>query len=146
MKINIILLLFLFTSCKVFNNKEGSCICNYNCFNVKGKKVYLNFVNNKDTAVFLPNISSVIDNEFYLIKDYYTVRNDTLYIVLTQPKNINISHAKENVTIKVVNESIKIEANKKLQQFFIIDEKFHNILIDKKNYLKQCKAVPSNSQ
>lgn len=141
MKTNIILLLLLFTSCKIFNNKqseENGYIYINNCFTMKEKKAYLNFVNNKDKAIFLPNISSVIDREFYLIKDYYTVRNDTLYIVLTQQRNISISHAKENATITVRNDSIKLEGNKKLQQFFIIDEKFNHILINKKNYLKNC--------
>jgi hypothetical protein len=124
-----------------------SCVCTktndkYNfsnsCFERKQDDVYLNFVNNSSASIFLPNLSSLIDENFYLQRNYYKIDNDTLIIRSLEKKDIYISDLSDNVDINIRNNYIEVKAHKVRQQFFKIDKEFNHILIDS-DHFNRCK-------
>lgn len=123
------------TQCKDVNQKEYS---NQNCYVVKDNFVYLNFYNDTSEDIYLPKLTSVIDKDFYLLKDYFEVKNDTLFIQMTNDSHIGISHKSSDTKVKVTNDKIKLEKEKHTQQLFKVKDKFKYIVLETSNFFDKC--------
>jgi hypothetical protein len=102
--------------------------------------VYINFYNSSDEAKLIANISSIIDSNYYLLKNNYTLVNDTLIIELANKKNINISDTEPTYNINI-KDSILLDKRKQIQQVFKNDLKFNTIQFSrnsKKTVINKC--------
>lgn len=109
------------------------------CFEIKEEYVFLNVYNNSDDDIYLPKIASILDSDLSLLKSYYEIKNDTLFIEFTNEKHINISHRSPTTKVQVRSDSIKIEKGKQVQQIFKLVEKFNYIIVDSHNLeIPQC--------
>lgn len=135
-KFIIFLLLLNLISCRV--KYENSDLKNKSCFEKVNKNVYLNYINNTEKTVLIPNISTIINGDLSLNTNFYKIKNDTLYIRLLENDDFMFSDKTPNMKINVRNNYIKVETNKKRQQFFVTEENFSHILIDNKDYYYNC--------
>lgn len=132
----LVLILFIIVGCKTnqtYLNKKD-------CFYMKDGFVYINFYNSSDEAKLIANISSIIDSNYYLLKNNYTLVNDTLIIELASKKNINISDVEPTYNINI-KDSILLDKRKQIQQVFKNDLKFNTIQFsrnDKKTVINKC--------
>lgn len=77
----LLLLLFLICSCKSkINNFDKDCFYKNDGF------LYLNFYNLNQEERLIPNITGILDDNFYLIDNNYILVNDTLQIKLFDKK------------------------------------------------------------
>lgn len=119
--------------------KGNQTIYTESCFEIKDGYVFLNIYNKSDDDIYLPKITSILDNDLYLLKSYYEIKDDTLFIEFTNEKHINISHRSPSTKIRVRSDSIKIEKGKQAQQIFRLEENFNHIIVDSHNLeIPQC--------
>lgn len=123
-------------SCKV--KSENNNLKNNSCFEKENKNVYLNYINNTKKTVLIPNISTIINSDLSLNTNFYKIKNDTLYIRLLENNDFIFSDKTPNMKMNVRNNYVKVETDKKRQQFFVITENFSHILIDNKDYYYNC--------
>jgi hypothetical protein len=135
-KFIIYILLLNLVSCKV--KSENNNLKNNSCFEKENKNVYLNYINNTKKTVLIPNISTIINSDLSLNTNFYKIKNDTLYIRLLENNDFIFSDKTPNMKINVRNNYVKVETDKKRQQFFVITENFSHILIDNKDYYYNC--------
>lgn len=123
------------TNCKDGEQKENK---EQNCYEIKDNFIYLNFSNNRKEDEYIPKLTSIIDKEFYLLKDYFEIKNDTLYISVTNTSHISLSHKSSNTKIEVKNDGIKLEKGKRTQQLFKLKEDFNYIILESNNLFEKC--------
>ena len=141
----ILKLILIFSALSIVGCKDGanklsntSSVIQEHCYEIKGDYVYMNFYNNTDEVLQIPKITSIVDKDFYLLEDYYKIKNDTLFMIMPNKNHIGVSHKDENTKIEVKNEEIKLEKGKKTQQLFKLKESFKYIILDNKNALNSC--------
>jgi hypothetical protein len=123
------------TNCKDGKQKENK---EQNCYEIKDNFIYLNFYNNSKKDEYILKLTSIMDKEFYLLKDYFEIKNDTLYINITNRSHISLSHKSSNTKIEVKNDTIKLEKGKRLQQLFKLKEDFNYIILESDNFFEKC--------
>ena len=128
----------------MFGCKTNQTIVNKeNCFYEKEGFIYINFYNLSNKPKLVPNISSILDERFYVLNDNYKLVNDTLNIQLSDKRNINISDAGSTPVIKV-NDSLLMDKKERIQQIFKSNEKFNVISLnrdDTKSFFNRCGNV-----
>ncbi len=136
LKLLIIFSAFSIVSCKGNLNKSNNFV-EEGCYEVKNGYVYMNFYNNTNEDMQIPEIMSVIDKDFYLLDGYFKIENDTLLIIMPNESHIGISHRSVGMKVEVINTNIHLKKGKKIQQLFKLKENFKYIILDD-HLLKKC--------
>lgn len=126
----------------VFNkrcNESKSKDQNYkNCYEIKNDYVYLNFYNNTNKDINLPNLANVVNTDFSLNKHYFKIGNDTLHIGMPNESHLFISHGEPVKEVNIEVPTIKLEKGKYTQQVFKNNDEFKYIVVDSYILLNEC--------